>query len=197
MLATAFVLVPSAPGMGDPHVRVDREAMADWLIPTGTPGHFQWYWATAWVKDGAGDVGGSYVAVGKGHCTRKKSKNWVSTLCTSDMGIGAPAGGRFSIAPDTSTAELRFKKGGHVHTVHWTARPRPAFYTLEEGCPDGHGAGAGIWRPARATGKILGRRLTKSSFWTEFSIGAAASQCSYVSRTTSSESATLEVRIPR
>lgn len=195
----AFLVVPVLPASGGPNVRIDREASADWFVPTGRPGHLTWYYAQAEQSDGVGDVPRSYVSVGTGKCVRKRTKNSVSTSCIGEKFAHGKISG-FSMAPDASSAEMRFTYRGVTHQASWTAkRPTPGLYSLEEGCPEGEGAGGGIYNPARATGRIFGQRLKNGGgFWTGLSAGATASQCSFVTRSTTDDGrAKLAVKIPR
>ena len=195
----ALLVVPMVAASGGPNVRIDREAAADWFVPTGKPGHLTWYYAWVEQSDGVGDVPRSYVSVGTGECVRKRTKNSVSTSCTGEKYAHGKISG-FSMAPDASSAEMRFRYRGMTHQASWTARrPTPGLYSLQEGCPEGEGAGGGIYKTARATGHIFGQRLKNGGgFWTALSVGAAASQCSFVTRSTTEDGRpTLTVEIPR
>ena len=193
------------PASGDENVRLERTAEADWMVPTRERNHFRWYYA--WVEDktGAGDVPGSFVSVGSGECDRKKTKRYISIICWGKRFAGARGTSGFTMAPDASSAELHFKHKGDTQHVSWRDGKPPGLYQAEEGCSDtqgneGRGLGAGIWRDARATGKIFGARLTKKTngFWSGLSTGAMASQCSYVARSLTEDGrAHLEVKIPR
>lgn len=173
------------------------------MVPTGERGQFRWFYAWAWETQGAGDIPDSFASVGAGTCERKKTRRMVMTICTGNRWAHARRY-TFTMAPDASSAEMSFKADGFTHRASWTARdPDPGFYSAEEYCEDsqgneGVGIGGGIWRPARATGRVFGRKLTKATHWTELTVGAMASQCSWVDRSfTRDGRALLTVRIPR
>lgn len=202
ILFLALCLSP-LPVSADENVRVERMAEADWMIPAGKPNHFRWYYAWATEYTGAGDLPGSFVSVGTGRCTRERTKDFVMTRCLGERHAHSDISA-FSMAPDASAAEIRFKSKGFVHRIRWTAkRPEPGMYQAWEGCSDvngneGQGWGGGLWRPARAKGSLFGQRVTRSNMWTELSAGAMVSQCSYVERSlTEGGRARMTLRVPR
>lgn len=204
LLVVSFLLIPLVPAGGEPNVRIEREASADWMVPTGKPHHFRWYYAWVWDSQGAGDVPPSFVSIGGGTCVRKRSKNSVSVTCRGSKYAHGKISD-FSMAPDASSAHLRFRKNGVTHRVDWTAKePRPGLYGAEEWCYDrqgneeGRGLGGGISRDARASGRVFGQRVKKSTLWTEMATGAMASQCSWADRSITDDGrATLTVKLPR
>lgn len=175
------------------------------MLPTARHHHFRWYYAWVLENQGAGDVPRSFVSVGSGTCVKERTKDFVSISCTGRK-FGHGKISNFSMAPDASSADMRFKDRGFMNTVHWTAkRPNPGMYGAEEGCIDaqgneGHGLGGGFYRPSRASGRIFGQRVNvkKAGFWTELSVGAMASQCSWADRSLTDDGrAKLTVEFPR
>ena len=203
LLVVSFLLIPLVPAGGDANVRLEREAAADWMMPTGKRNHFRWYYAWAWDNQGVGDLPPSFVSVGTGTCDRERGKDFVMVICMGKK-FAHGKNSDFSMAPDASSAEMRFRKKGVLHHVKWTAKqPTPSLYGSEEGCVDaqgneGRGVGGGLWRPARATGRLFGHRVKKSTFWTELLTGAMASQCSWANRSITEDGrATLTIKLPR
>ena len=197
LLALPMLLAAVAPAVGEPNVRRQREAWADWMVPTGDGVHFDWYYAYGTYSEGAGGVGRDFVSIGKGTCIKRKTRTSVSVSCNGRQFVSGDPPRHLSFAEDVSEARIRLRKGGETYNVQWTARKFPGLLTYEEYCKDGLGAGGGYFRHARADGHIFGRHLVSRSFWTMTTQMAVASQCSFVERTLSDGRASLEVTLPR
>lgn len=201
------------PAAGDPNVRRDEEAFADWMIPTGVKNEFHWYgaYASRSTVVGAGKwfSGASFL---KGRCIREKTPKYTSTECWSTDHVSGDPDSDFEMSPLANEARLRVRHKGEIYDVRWNASPTAGglyshseycFSMGEEGEPEeeGQGEGAGLFNPADARGKLFGRRFTgtKKSSWTSLSVGVVATTCSFRSIDYDPETSTFHVtiRVPR
>ncbi len=187
VLPVLALFLTAAPAPADPGARVERQAFATWMIPTGRAHHFDWFYAIAWTHDGAGQFP-NFAGIGKGHCVVRRTKRSMSVACIGNHHVSGDPATDFAMAPDGSSAELKVRKRGESHVVRWAARePLPGSYFAEEYCmsssgEEGQGVGMGTWRDAVTEGKIFGNRFkfrSRHSRWNELSMGAMVTQCSY------------------
>ncbi|MEA2459984.1 MAG: hypothetical protein QOH90_161 [Actinomycetota bacterium] len=168
-----------------PAPRIDRGASASWLIPTAKPHIYIWYGIDVEARETLSEATGVAYAI-KGRCKIRR-----------DFGSCGGAGygvrlkkGDFEMAPDASTASVKFKVKGHNYAAAWTADPLgPSTYSLGEFCSDsdgneGQGAGAGLYRPSSTRGtyanrKMDGKKDPLQGAFDYVSEGPAVSQCDH------------------
>ena len=204
-----------APASGDPHVRRDEQAHADWFIPTEKKNEFKWFGAYASRSTVVGAPGTepfSYAGFAKGHCTREKTPKYISIECLGTDFIPADPDKDFEMSPLATDATLRVRKNGRTHVARWSSTPAGlSMYSASEYCfvfkpgeqepeEEGEGHGGGFWNPATAGGSFFGERLhDKNSRWAGLAVGAMVSTCSFRDVAYSPEEGITGVtfRIPR
>ena len=214
-IGVALFLVAAlvAPAAGEPSVRRDEEAFADWFVPTETKNRFRWL--GAYVMRSTTVVGGEWFSGGgfiKGMCTRKKTPKYVSISCESTDFIQADVDKDFEMSPLADTARLRAREKGRSFDVRWEGTPTSGgiysyseycIWVSEEGEPEeeGEGQGGGISNPAAATGSLFGERFNnpKQARWPSLSAGVVATTCSFrtVEYDAASETFNVTFKIPR
>jgi hypothetical protein len=159
-LATALALVLGGAAAADPGVYAGADQWADgsWIVGKGPRPDF--YFAIGYrtlAEDGVVTVG----AVGKGRCTVQKGKNWTMISCVaSGRGKEIPMED-FRMDPLLESASLRVTLQGYRHTVSWSGRGRAPMASADVQASDGYAsAGGGIFRLAKAAGRVFGHKLS-------------------------------------
>ena len=213
-LALALVIAAGValPAAGEPSVRRDEEAFADWFVPTGVKNEFKWYGAYAGRSTtiGTGDWF-SFVGFLKGNCTRKKTKRSVTISCTGRSFVQGDPEEDFEMSPTASDAELRIRHKGTTHVARWAGESPGGWYQASEYCfsfneegepeEEGEGHGGGIFNPAHATGRFLGQDFDdpRKARFAHLAAGLMVSTCSFRSVDYDPTTDTFHVtfRIPR
>ena len=192
-LALFLVAALVAPAAGEPSVRHDEEAFADWFVPTETKNRFRWL--GAYVSRSTTVVGGEWFSGAgfiKGWCTREKTPKYVSISCDSTDFVRADVNKDFEMSPLADTARLRAREQGRTYDVRWEGSPTSGgIYSYSEYCiwvseegeseEEGQGEGAGIFNPAGVRGNLFGYRFNspRQSRWASLSTGVVATTCSF------------------
>ena len=184
MAVIGLLLIPSPSGAQSAGVKKQQSADAIWLVPTENRGHFIGYYAAAHLDElSEGEFSYDSASVGKGHCTRKRMKNGVSTSCFFRAWAGGKASDTFTMDPLLRTAELRLEGKKATHHVTWTGDDLGT-YGASEGCMNEddeeprEGHGGGLFRLAKATGHVFKEHVvTKGEFSAYLMSGAMVTQC--------------------
>ena len=172
-------------------MRRDRQAEAGWIVkgegPTGYMGYF------VWIVDFSetGESPDKAVAMMfRGPCEVETSRNGWSYGCHG-RGFGKEvAASKFRMDPLLDSASISVRHRRRNHRVGWTAtQPDPGLYQSSEACggmnedgeeEEGTGEGGGIFKAAKATGRIFGHRLNTSTRFdnADLSSGATVTECS-------------------
>jgi hypothetical protein len=207
-------LVAPASG-GEPSVRRDDTAYADWFLRTAEKGRLRWL--GAYVSRNTTIVGGSSWFSGagfvKGWCTREKTKRHISISCMSTDFVRADVDKDFEMSPLADEAVLRSRHKGRTNVVRWKGSPTSGgLYGYSEYCAtfsegenepedEGEGQGTGIMNPADAEGSLFGHRFDdpRQARWPSLSTGVVVTTCSFRTVEYDAPSDTLRVtfKIPR
>ena len=170
LLSGASVPVGASPGAG---VGVVQDALAIWVEMDGATGKL--YGAMGWRTINPDGSLSTSAVVMKGTCTRRRSGRMVMVSC-SGRGVGKEIPmGDFELDPLLGSASLRVKTGGISHDVSWRGRGRTPQSAGGAGGDDSYfEAGAGMYRDARSTGRVFGKKLASRGWsdWSELSQGA-------------------------
>lgn len=192
-LVVAVVLMVAAglaaPAAGEPNLRREESASANWMVPTGEKNHFTWYGAHVWRNTVIAGAEGwfSFAGFVKGTCVREVHRRSTVTSCRGRTALAADADRDFEISPAADGATLRAEQGGRTFKVTWTAsEPLPSLYGSQEYCFDnegseGQGTGGGMWRHAHTVGRLFGHRFGSADDDGQgyLSTGAMVSECSF------------------
>lgn len=195
LLALMVAAGIAAPASGDPNVRRDEGAQADWFVPTGEKNRFLWlgaYVSRSTVVGGTAEWF-SYAGFVKGRCIREKTPRYISISCNGRDFIPADPEKDFEMSALATEASLRVRHEGETHAVRWSARgPGVGTYLASEYCAsfepgeeepkeEGQGEGGGIWNDAEATGKLFGYRFADpgKARWPGLMTGVMVTTCSF------------------
>lgn len=183
-LILAIALAIPVPSGAAPIVKRQQHADAIWLVPTGEKGRFIGYYADAWLDEPNGGMfSWDMASIGKGRCTRRRTKNMVSTSCTFTAFASGKASEHFTMDPLLQTASLELEHKGETYSVVWEGGDA-GFYSASEGCAqEGEepksGEGGGILRWATAEAHAFGEHLaTKGRYAAMLRSGAMVTECS-------------------
>lgn len=201
-----------APASGQPHVRHDEEAFADWFVPTGEKNEFKWLAAYVYRNSSVGSDGDwfSFAGFVKGRCIREKTRRSISIECVGNNFIHGDPEKDFDMSPLATDAQLRVRHKGRTHVVRWSVPPggfgtyfaAEWCFTIEEGEEEeGEGRGGGIWNPAEADGHFFGHRFRDPTQvrYAALVTGVMVTTCSFRSVDYDPDTGSLHVsyRIPR
>ncbi len=172
VLAGAALPVAAGPGAG---AGAEQFGFIDWIEMNGSEGTLIGVIADRYVDPDGALV--TVAAVLRGTCQKERTKDWVLIACEgSGRGKVIPHED-FSVDPTLASASLELRAGGLRHRARWTGRGAAPI----SGAGVGAGgnwvqAGAGMYRDAKGTGRVYGRRLQTNSWldWAFLEQGAGA-----------------------
>ena len=215
-LVVGLVLLVAAglavPALGEPSVRRDQEAYAEWFFPTDEPNERRWFGAFVFDETSLVDGGARWdIAVFvKGRCVRERHPDYIYVECTGRDFVRGDPDKHLTMSPLAIDAELVIRRDGRKHAVRWKAAPSTGHYFTSEYCfnagkggkeeQEGEGHGGGFAHEATASGNFLGRRFKKSpAFRGGLASGVVATTCPgrSVEYDRASGSIAVTYRIPR
>ena len=172
LLAAAAPSTSAEPGAG---VGAGQEAFASWITLRGDSGDFYGAIAERFVDPEGGLVTGA--GVFKGKCRVDRHRNLTMISCTGyGQGKEIPVQD-FQMDPLMSSASMRLRIGGSLHSVRWTGRGTAPVVYQGTGTNGSYvETGAGMGRSAAASGKVYNKRMRTRGWldWAELAQGAGA-----------------------
>ena len=161
----------AAPGVG---AGVSQFGFIDWTEMNGSKGVIVGLVADRFVDPDSG-VLVTVAGVFKGTCQKEKSGGWTIISCSA-KGRGKQIPHEdFSVDPTLASANLKLTIDGQTHTGTWKGRG-PAPYTFAGLGTDSQwlGAGAGMARSCKGTGRVFGTKQVTNSWldWAYLDQGA-------------------------
>ena len=141
----------------------EQMAYADWIEMKGSSG------ILVGVVGARGlDPDGDVVTVGavfRGTCTKSKHRRMTIIICTATGRSKKIPITDFSMHPAMDQASVSVKMGGHRHSATWTGRGQTPTAGGQVSGGDGFvAAGADVYRDARTTGKVYGKRMVSKGW---------------------------------
>lgn len=175
-----------------------QEAWADWTEIHGD--HGVWYLAYG-VRHLGPEGLITLGMVAKGRCHVQRGKHFMSISCMARGRVVQLAEEDFVFDPLLDTASLRLETDGFTHRVGWTgsgdrAEPNSWTGTYASSWGADAGAGAGLFRAARPSGRVYGETIRSRGFMDMSYLGESAGAGAFASTYGGPVELTRTFRIP-